>query len=65
MTMIFLRKNEFNTTTLVTVDAVNTLTVDRIIDRNKNTAWETVGYGTSTSTIFSVNFGTKIGRAHV
>lgn len=57
-TMQFLRKNELNTTTQVVVDAVNTATVGNIFDRNTRTRWSTVGYGTSTSTIFSIEFAT-------
>lgn len=59
MTMKFYDQNELNTTTLVTVDAVNTATVEYAFDRDTNTQWETVGYGTNTSTIFSVEFGTN------
>ena len=59
MSMIFLKNNEFNTTTQAFVDAVNTLTVNRILDRNIKTQWATVGYGTTTSTVFSIEFATS------
>ena len=59
MTMLFLRPNELDTTTMIKVDAVNTLTVSYALDRDKNTRWTTVGYGTSTATIFSIEFETS------
>lgn len=58
MSMLFLRKNELNTTTMVVVDAVNTSTVTYAFDRKPATQWSTVGYQTTTSTIFSVEFPT-------
>jgi hypothetical protein len=58
MTMLFLRPNEFNTVTQVVVDLVNTGTTDRVLDKNRRTYWETVGYGSITSTIFSIEFST-------
>lgn len=54
----FLRKNELNTITQIVVDAVNTATIGNIFDRDTRTRWTTVGYGTSTSTIFSIQFNT-------
>jgi hypothetical protein len=56
--MQLFRKNELNTTTQIVVDAVNTATVGNIFDRDTRTQWRTVGYGTSTSTIFSIEFAT-------
>lgn len=56
MTMAFFRPNELDTTTMIKVDAVNTLTIANAFDRDKNTRWVTVGYGTTTSTIFSIEF---------
>jgi hypothetical protein len=58
MTMQFFRPNELDTTTMIKVDAVNTLTISYAFDRDKNTRWETVGYGTTTSTVFSIEFTT-------
>lgn len=57
-TMQFLRKNELNTTTQIVVDAVNTATVGNIFDRDTRTKWTTVGYGTTTSTVLSIEFAT-------
>ncbi len=59
MTMLFLRPNELNTTTIVRVDAANTLTVASAFDRDKGSQWTTIGYQTTTSTIFSVEFATS------
>lgn len=58
MAMLFLRPNELNTTTIVRVDAANTLTVAYAFDRDKATKWTTIGYQTTTSTIFSIEFST-------
>lgn len=57
--MRFLRPNNLNTTTMVVVDAVNSLTVLNAIDRDPATQWQTAGYGTNTSTIFSIQFSTN------
>lgn len=57
-TMQFFRKNELNTTTQIVVDSVNTATVGNMFDRDTRTKWATVGYGTNTSTIFSIEFAT-------
>lgn len=56
--MLFLRPNELNTSTLIKVDAANTLTVAYAFDRDKQTKWTTVGYQTTTSTLFSIEFQT-------
>lgn len=56
--MVFLRPNKLDTSTMIKVDAANTLTISYAFDRDKNTKWKTVGYGTSTSTIFSIEFNT-------
>ena len=57
-TFQLLRSNELNTTTQIVVDAVNTSTVNNIIDRDTRTKWATIGYGSNTATIFSVEFAT-------
>lgn len=57
--MRFLKKNELNTTTMVVTDAANTLTINYAFDRDPDTLWQTVGYGTTTSTIFSIQFNTN------
>lgn len=59
MTMLFLRPNELDTSTMIKVDAVNTLTIAYAFDRDKGTQWATVGYQTTTSTIFSIEFETS------
>lgn len=58
MSMLFLRQNELNTTTQIVVDAANTISVANILDRDINTKWVTIGYGTNTSTNFSIEFAT-------
>jgi hypothetical protein len=57
-TMQFLRVNQLNTTTQIVVDSVNTATVGNLLDRDTRTRWRTVGYGTNTSTILSIEFAT-------
>lgn len=57
MTMLFLSPNKLNTTTMIKVDPLNTLTIAYAFDRNKNSQWETVGMST-TATVFSVEFET-------
>lgn len=57
--MAFYKQNNLNTTTMVRVDAINTLTIANAFDRDRETRWETVGYGTNTSTIFSIEFPTN------
>jgi len=58
MTMQFLRNNDLNTTTQVIVDSANTATVENIFDIDLKKQWVTDGYASTTSTIFSVEFGT-------
>lgn len=67
MTMLFLRPNELNTSTLIRVDAANTLTIANIFDRDKGSQWSTIGYQTTTSTIFSIEFltATVIDKAFI
>lgn len=60
MTMVFNRRNNLNTTTQVTVDAANTLTVENIFDRDTGTRWATIGYGTNTSTNLTVSFSPSV-----
>jgi len=56
--MSFFKRNQFGTVTMAKVDAVNTSTVNYAIDHDRDTQWTTVGYGTNTSTIFSVELPT-------
>lgn len=67
MSMIFLKSNYFNTNTMAIVDAANTLTVNYGFDRDVNTKWVTDGYGTTTSTVFSIvlNTATAISRIYL
>ena len=44
---------------MIVVDAANTLTISYAFDRDKKTRWETVGYNSITSTIFSIEFPTS------
>lgn len=55
MVMSFFRRNELNTTTLVSVNTASTLTVENAFDRDTATQWTTVGYTTNTSTNFTVS----------
>lgn len=57
--MSFLKPNFLNTSTMVTVDAANTLTVGFAFDRNIDSQWATDGYNSNTSTIFSVALNTS------
>lgn len=59
MTMEFLVQNKLNTITQIVVDAANTATIENIFDRDTATQWETVGYTTDTSSIFSIEFGSS------
>jgi len=60
MTMQFCRKNEVNTTTQIAVDSVNTATVRYLFDRDLLTRFETVGYGTNTSTNITISFSSAV-----
>lgn len=53
--MRFLTKNKLDTSTLITVHANNTSTVGNSFDRDPQTKWTTVGFGTNTSTNFTIS----------
>jgi len=56
MVMRFLDQNKLDTTTLITVDAVNTATIENLFDRDIKKQWESVGYDTGTDTTIVVSF---------
>ena len=59
MSMLFLTNNKFNTTTQAVVGTYNSVTVFHAVDRIPSTQWVTTGYGTSTSTVFSIELGSS------
>jgi len=58
--MRFLNQNKINTTTLITVPALNTTLIENIFDGDVNKQWESVGFTDDTDLAMTFSFSTSM-----